>query len=274
MLKHLLFLFFSSVVFQVSLAQRIPDPRMERKFKEKIEKRDRINEMLRHEEEGTASFSKHTLFGLSINHDGYSLLFERGKSKSPYKTTIFQFELSEKQHVKEQKQTGASSNFGFTFFSRPFVYAKQNIFYQSKIGLGQQIMIGGKGNKNGVGVYGVFVGGFTAGLARPYYMDFNTIDGVASIKYSEADRDLFLDPTSIIGGTGLKKGWNEMKFIPGAYAKAGLRFDWGRFNQTVSALEFGFGFDYYTKKVVQMVDIEGRSFFPTGYVGLVFGTRK
>ncbi|MFN5421665.1 MAG: hypothetical protein ACK5AO_00230 [bacterium] len=274
MFKHLLFLILSSVVFQVSFAQRIPDPRMEKKFKEKAAKRERINEILRHEEEGGAFFKKHTLFGLAMNHDGYSVLFERGKSKSAYNSTIFQLELSEKQHVKEQKQTNVAQDFGFFFFNRPFVYAKQNIFYQAKLGLGKQIMIGGKGNKNGVGVYAVFIGGFSAGLARPYYLDVYDDIEVVKMKYSEADRNLFLDPTRIVGGTGLRKGWNEMKFNPGVYAKTGLRFDWGRFNQVVSALEFGFSFDYYSQQVVQMVDVQGRNFFPTGYVGLVFGNRK
>lgn len=274
MSKHLLFLICATAIFQVSMAQRIPDPRLERKFKEKAAKRERINEILRHEEEGNAFFSKHTLFGFSMNHDGYSMLFEKGKSKKPYNTTIFQFELSEKQHVKEQKQTNVAESFGFFFFNRPFVYAKQNIFYQAKLGTGKQIMIGGKGNKNGVGVYAVFLGGFTAGLTRPYYVDLYDDVEVVKMKYTEENRDFFLDPTRIVGGAGLKKGWNEMKFVPGVYAKTGLRFDWGRFNQVVSALEFGFGFDYYTQKVVQMVDIEGRSFFPTGYVGLVFGNRK
>jgi hypothetical protein len=65
-----------------------------------------------------------------------------------------------------------------------------------------------------------------------------------------------------------------MKTAPGFYAKTGLRFDWARFNNLISALEFGFSFDYYSKPVVQMVDVKGKSFFPTGYVSLVFGKRK
>ncbi len=85
---------------------------------------------------------------------------------------------------------------------------------------------------------------------------------------------LELDPEKIIGGTGLSEGWSEMKTVPGFYAKTGLRFDWARFNHLLSALEFGFTFDYYSQTIVQMVDVKGRTFFPTGYVSLVFGKRK
>ena len=72
----------------------------------------------------------------------------------------------------------------------------------------------------------------------------------------------------------LFRSWNEIKFTPGLYAKASLRFDWARFNQVVSALEVGFMADMYSQKVIQMIDLLGKTFFPTGFVSLNFGKRK
>ena len=261
--------------FSLSLmAQRLPTP-PNKKDQEKIAKRNKMNELMKNEEEGIPAFKKQSSIQLKMNHDGSGFLYELGKSKSPYKATVFQIELGEKQHPKEQKQSSTSyAGGGFSFFGRPFIYGKQNIFYQLKLGAGQQLMIGGKGNKNGVAVYGVLVGGLSIGLLRPYYMEFSSVGGSEKIKFSEKDRTRFLDPEKIIGGTGLSQGWSEMKTAPGFYAKTGLRFDWARFNNLISALEFGFSFDYYSKPVVQMVDVKGKSFFPTGYVSLVFGKRK
>lgn len=245
------------------------------KKEDKIEKRNRINEMIRNEEEGVPAYAQQSVFSIKTHHDGYGFFYEKGKTLSAYKTRIYQVEFSEKQHPKEQKQSSTSfTNYGFTLFGRPFIYGKQNIFYQAKAGVGQQIMVAGKGNKNGIAVFATFVGGASFGIVRPYHMEFNTGNGSSKIKFSEGDRNLFLNSQLIIGGTGFQKGWNQLTFNPGAYAKAGLRFDWARFNQQVSAIEFGFGFDYFTKRVVQMVDVEGKSFFPTGYIGLVFGNRK
>jgi hypothetical protein len=256
-------------------AQRNAPNKVDKKRDEKLERRNKINEMIRNEEEGVPAFEKHLIYNFKTHHDGYGVIIEKGISKTAYKSTIFQFEFAEKQHPKENKQSSTDfSNSGFAIFGRPFVFGKQNIFYQAKLGIGKQIMIGGKSNKNGVAVYGILVGGFSAGLARPYYIEFNTPSGTKKLKYTEADRAIFLSADRIIGGTGLQLGWNEMKFIPGVYGKAGLRFDWARFNQVVSAVEFGFGFDYYTSSVVQMVDNPAKSFFPTGYIGLVFGNRK
>ncbi|MEY4628382.1 MAG: hypothetical protein RLZZ595_708 [Bacteroidota bacterium] len=274
MIKPFSLFIVSCFLLTQTFGQRTVD-QYEKKRQEKLEKRNKINEIIRNEEEGVPAFAKHSLFSINVHHDGYGFVFEKGWSKSPYKSTIVQLELSEKRHPKEEKQGSTSiSNSGFVVFGRPFVYGKQNIFYQAKAGVGKQLMIGGKTNKNGVAAYFVFMGGFSAGLTRPYYLEFNSTPGTIKLKYTEANRAQFLNPDAVIGGTGLQRGWNEMKFNPGAYAKAGLRFDWARFNQVISAIEFGFGADYYSKKVVQMVDNPGKSFFPTGYIGLVFGNRK
>jgi hypothetical protein len=274
MLKQISVFILASFFFVPVFAQKTVN-QYEKKREEKLQKKNRINEIIRNEEEGIPAFAKHNLFNFNLNHDGYSLILEKGWMKTPYKSTIVQLEIAEKRHPKEEKQgTTSFSNSGFVVFGRPFVYGKQNIFYQAKLGLGKQLMIGGKTNKNGVAVYFTFLGGFSAGLERPYYLEFNATPVNVKIKYTEQNRSQFLNPDAIIGGTGLQKGWNEMKFNPGAYAKAGFRFDWARFNQVVSAIEFGFSAEYYSKKVVQMVDNPGKSFFPTGYVGLVFGNRK
>jgi hypothetical protein len=252
----------------------------QKKIKEqaRMEKHNRINQMLRNEEEGVPAFEQQSITSIKNHHDGWGIAFEKDFSSSAYKTTIIQLELTEKQHRKEQKQsTPGSINGGFAYFGRPFVFGKQNIFYQAKLGIGTQIMIGGKSNKNGVAVYGILVGGFSAGLLRPYYIQFSVDTGVAYLKYLSETKDAFLnlDPTKdIIGGAGLRKGWNEIKFNPGVYAKASLRFDWARFNQVVSAIEVGFMADMYSKKVVQMIDVSGRSLFPSGFIALNFGRRK
>jgi hypothetical protein len=274
MAKQISIFIFSLLFLMQGFGQRTVN-QFERKREEKLQKKNRINEIIRNEEEGVPAFAKHNIFSFKLHHDGYGIIFEKGWMKTPYKSTIVQLELAEKRHPKEEKQGSTSvTNSGFVVFGRPFVYGKQNIFYQAKAGVGKQLMIGGKTNKNGVAAYFVFLGGFSAGLERPYYLEFDGVPTSVKIKYTEANRAKFLNPDAILGGTGLQRGWNEIKFNPGAYAKAGLRFDWARFNQVVSAMEFGFGVDYFSREVVQMVDNPGRSFFPTGYVGLVFGNRK
>jgi hypothetical protein len=244
-----------------------------RKEDKKQAKREKINEMVRLEEEGESAFSKHSVFSFKFNTDGYGVMYEKGKIKSPFKTSLFQIEFNEKKHRKEDKQSRSD---GAIIFGNPFVYGKQINFYQLKFGFGQQRMIGGKGNKNGVAVYGIYAGGLSLGLLKPYYVDVQDPPNsgiVRQVKYSQADSALFMSQ-DILGASGFTKGWGEMKFAPGVHAKTGLRFDWGRFNNAISAVEVGVNVEFYAKKVEQMVGVEPNQFFLNGYLAVVFGSRK
>ncbi|MGL6267512.1 MAG: hypothetical protein ACRC2O_06280 [Chitinophagaceae bacterium] len=261
-----------------TLAQDMqPNSNRQTKNERKQAKRQKINEMIRAEQDGEPSYQKHTLWGFKLNHDGWGASYELGKMKSPYKANIYQFEFNEKKHPKEEKQsTGDNLGGGFIVLGNPFVYGKQNYFYQLKGGIGQSRMIGGKGNKNGVGVYWIYAGGISLGLVRPYYLEVESPPNsgqVKAIRYSQKDSAEFLG-NFIVGGTGLRNGWGEMKFVPGVHAKTALRFDWARFNTTISAIEFGFNFELYTSEIIQMATIEGNHFFANGYISILFGKRK
>jgi hypothetical protein len=94
------------------------------------------------------------------------------------------------------------------------------------------------------------------------------------IKYQSADSAKFLDPSAISAGPGFSKGWSELTVDPGAYLKTALRFDYGSYNEMISALEVGISADYYSKKVPLMVYAAPKQFFFTGYIAIVFGRRK
>ena len=79
---------------------------------------------------------------------------------------------------------------------------------------------------------------------------------------------------AIDGGPGLGRGWSDMKVTPGAYVKTALRFDYGSYNEVVSALEVGIVADFYSKKIPIMVHEKPKQLFFTGYVSLLFGRRR
>ena len=85
---------------------------------------------------------------------------------------------------------------------------------------------------------------------------------------------MFLDPTGIIGKGGITKGWNEVNFVPGFQAKTALRFDYGRYNELLSAIEVGLHASYYTKPMPMLLDVPEKKFFFNAYVSLCFGKRK
>lgn len=252
------------------------EPKVSKRQERKREKRERIDELMKLEEEGIPTFHKQNVFGAKLNTDGWGLSYEFGKAKTPRRAMIYQLEFNDKRHRKESRNTKGVNAGGFVFFGNPYVFGKQNSFYQVKLSAGQQTMLGGKGNKNGVAVYGIITGGVSLGLQRPYYVEIDEFRNGQTrfIKYDSPDSLLFLQDPVIMGGGGITRGWNELKLAPGLQAKTALRFDYNRFNTNISAIEAGVSAEYYVRKIEQMVYNEGNRFFLNAYISLLFGKRK
>ncbi|MBC7849409.1 MAG: hypothetical protein H7Y31_06720 [Chitinophagaceae bacterium] len=231
-------------------------------------RRDKINLLMKQEEEGELVFNKHHIFGFKMISDGYGLSYEFGKYKSNRKTTLFQFEFNEKRHPKEKK-ISLFDGFGFS----NVVFGKTNNFYQAKLGIAQQLRVGGKANKNGVAVSAIVGGGLSAGLLKPYYVkvvDQNNVNEEFQSTFPTIIDSVY----GINGAAGIFTGWGEVKFNPGAHAKAAMRFDYGRFNENVTAIEVGLMAEYYSKDVSQLAYVKQKQFFFSGYISILLGRRK
>lgn len=245
------------------------------RYEKKQKRKEKINALIKQEEEGALVFHKQNTFGFRLNTDGYSFFFEKGWMQSSRKATLLSFELGEKKNPKEHKRSTSDPASFLPVSNTPFIYGKKNIFYQFRISAGQQLVLGYRGNKNGVSVTGIYAGGVSIGFLRPYYLRVQRAvnNEVVDIKYSPADSLDFLGD-KIIEGTGLRNGWNELKITPGLHARAGLRFDYGRFNELVSAIEVGLNAEYYFSKPEIMLIAKNKQFLLSAYASINFGRRK
>lgn len=281
-MRKLFFICLAVVATLPSMAQMT-------KKEKRDERKQRINALIKQEEEGVIAYHKHSAFGFKLTTDGYGGFFEIGRAKSIKKALLFQLDISERKHPKEEKQTNISIP------TSPFIYGKINYFYPVKIGMQQQILLGNKTNRNGVSVTGNFGGGIALALLRPYNLEVNDLKAGNRklIRYETsdstltsntgssayvADSSLFTNGNLLsflqVAGSGLGKGWGQMKVTPGLYAKAALRFDYGKYNEMLSAIEVGLTGEYYSKAVPQLVYTKPKQFFVSAYVSIMFGKRK
>ncbi|MBY0535394.1 MAG: hypothetical protein K2P88_06035 [Chitinophagaceae bacterium] len=231
----------------------------------KAERRERISKLMKQEEEGEVVFNKQSVFGFKMVTDGYGISYEFGKFKSNRVTNLFQFDFNEKKHPKEKK-ISLFDGFGFS----SIIFGKTNNFYQSKFSFGQQRRIGGKGNRNGISVSGIYTGGFSLGMLKPYYVNV-----LANGKEIKSTFPTIVDSNYAIGGAaGITYGWKDLKIKPGVQVRGALRFDYGRFNEAVSAIEVGLAAEYYTQKISQVAYVDQKQLFFTAYMSFLFGRRK
>lgn len=259
-LSLLIILFFITLK---TYAQETPSQKQTRKE----ERKQRINALTKQEEEGVIAFKKQLVFGAKLTSDGYGGFIEIGRAKSVRKSLLFQLEITERKHRKEEKQSNPFIP------TSPIIYGKQNFFYPIKLGVQQQILLGNKSNKNGVSVTANIGGGLCLGLLRPYELEVDKNGERVFIKYDSPDSSLFLSGP-YYGGPNFGTGWKDIKIIPGAYVKPVFRFDYGRYNELVSAIEVGLIGEFYSKKIPQMVNNKQEQFFFSAYMAILFGKRK
>jgi len=273
---HLKFYLVNKIIFYLlffipflSMAQ--PADKKETR-KEKAAREDaRIKKMQKDAEQGALIFNKQSAFSISLRSDGYGLGYEHGKYKKINKTNLWWLTLGERKNPKEEKIMKQAAGFQV---GNPYIFGKQNNFYFLNIGFGKQLLLGGKSAKNGIAVSAIYGGGLSLGMLKPYYLDVNTAAGTRdNIKY-EDNPSTFLDPSSINGAAPFGKGFNEIKYVPGVFAKGALRFDYGRFNDILSALEISFSGEYYAQKMPIMLLNKEKNFFITGSISLIFGSRR
>jgi len=261
----------STLVLQLFAQNNADSANMMSKLNKQNARRQRMNNMLRMEEEGDLIFNKHSIFGIRLATDGYGISYERGKFKTPTRTVLYEFELNEKHDPKEHHISATSDGINFS----SVVPYKLNNLYEFKMALGQQHLIGGKGNKNGVAVTYVYAGGVTIGLLKPYLLDIqNQITGSTTRK---TFAQMAVDTTQgdyITGASGFTVGWDQLSIKPAVNAKQALRFDYGRLNQTITAIECGLTEEYYFSKIPLVYLVKQHSFFFNAYVSILFGSRK
>jgi hypothetical protein len=241
------------------------------------EKKQRTAAIIKQEEEGVLAYRKQSAFGIQLRTNGYGFFYELGRMRTPRYTNLYTLEITEIKEQKEDKVTPLNSG----AFNSSFIYGKINNFYQAKLGFGQQYIVGQKGNKNGIAIMGIYEGGISFGFLKPYYLSIKDPSGdKRDIKFQSADSTTFLNG-SIEGSSGFGKGWNELKMVPGLFLKTALRFDFGKYNEKVQAIEIGLSLEGYSQKIKLMADEFGgqklvtpKQLFFQGHLAFVFGGRK
>ncbi|MEQ1553715.1 MAG: hypothetical protein ABL929_06035 [Ferruginibacter sp.] len=264
-------IFLLLVIIALSVNSFGQDKVKSTKLEKKALRKKKIAILVRQEEEGVIAYKKHFLAGIKLTTDGYGAFIEKGLAKSVKKSLLFQLDITERKHSKEDKQAIPGT------FGGSFVYGKINYFYPVKLGVQEQFLLGNKGNKNGVSISANIGGGLTLGLIRPYMLAYDSAGskiyrGLKPTNYDSA-RFLLLTGT-LVSGPNFGTGFNKLKVNPGAYAKAGVRFDYGKYNETLSALEVGLTGEFYSKKIPQVIFSKENNFFFTAYIALIFGKRK
>ncbi len=225
-------------------------------------------------------YEKFSSAGLNITNSGFNFNYSHGDISNVKTRKFFEIEFASIHHPKEYRQTQDKgySQVGIPN-AKPFVYGKQNAFFNLNVSYGVYKELGRKADRAGVSVGIKMSVGLSLGILKPYYLQLlYPVDKFSaelrSEKYSENNKTLFLDPNSIYGGSGFQYGIAQLKFVPGIHTKIGMHFDYAIYDEYLKAIEAGIFFNAYYKSVPIMVLKRNEQFYPGIYVGFDFGKKK
>jgi hypothetical protein len=266
--KKALFLFALALISLPVLAQQ-PSPSIYTN-NNPSSKQQRINQMMRMEEEGELIFNHYGLFGFKMSTNGYGLFYEHGKFINNKKSRFLNFEWNEIKDPKDHKVAVSGDQYTYNYVA----VGRLNNFYELKASYGQQILLGGKGNKNGVAVTYIYSGGLSLGMLKQYVLDVYPYPPPDPRLIQSTYPTIFDSSYAVYDSKGLSGGWNHLHFSPGLNAKLAMRFDFGRFNQSITAFETGVTAEYYFSEMPLMAYATPKHLFFNAYIAIMFGKRK
>ena len=212
-----------------------------------------------------------------LNSNGFGANYRYGKRINADNKRLFEVDFAYMKDPKEQKSYALAWYNG----SSPsrYVHGKKNLAFDFRFGYGKQHEISRKYDLGGIAIRYFYNFGPSVILLKPIYYD--TVDGQELLKPGKFDVTWDQKNIRILGRASFFKGFNEIRPLPGAFAKFGFNFDFGKQDRVVHALETGIIAEGFIKKV-EIMDFtylgsepkkvaQNQQFFLTLFVSYRFG---
>ena len=232
-------------------------------------------------------YKQRSYFG-QIHSGGFGLGYRFGNIRSITKYNFQEFDFLQLKHPKAERRPGSWNRMGNP---RRYIHGGINQLFAFRYGLGTQRTLNEKPYWGGIQVdYVVSIGGIL-GLAIPQYLSilYHDTTQPGFIFYTETEKydpsnPIHNNPQDINGMGPLFRGLFNLRPYPGIYGKFAFNFDFGNYQERVSALEVGVMIDVFpipvpmmatpAKNNVALLVPDKNFFFFNFYIAYHFGRRR
>ncbi|MDL5051532.1 hypothetical protein QQ054_36620 [Oscillatoria amoena NRMC-F 0135] len=215
-------------------------------------------------------YNREFSFGLMAHPRGVGLDLRFGRYISEGRVEYLEAEFLSIRHPKEIR----IFNTGITNTS-PYTYGKANSAYIGRLGYGNKFMLSEKKLKNTASISFNVAAGPVFAVLKPVYLDLlvTDVNNNNFVVTKKVTAGAEINQNDVIGNSPFSKGFNELSFRVGGFAKAGFNFDWGDFTDEIKAIEVGVYVDAFPQRLPLMLHTENKYFFPSFYICAVFGSK-
>ncbi|MDQ6478955.1 hypothetical protein [Dyadobacter sp. LHD-138] len=183
----------------------------------------------------------------------------------------YQYMAVELVNVRHPKELAQTFNTGARF-----IFGKQNYLFVLRPEYGREITLFNRHEDEGISISAIVAAGPSLGFEKPYMIQKQLTGGkVINAPVRIDPNNTTTDPYEGFVGVGsFFSGFGQSKVVPGLHIKTALSFELSAFRDNVTGVEIGFLAEAFTRKIEIMGYAENRSFYPSGFITLYFGSKK
>ncbi|MGA1977748.1 MAG: hypothetical protein ABSG89_07815 [Bacteroidales bacterium] len=223
------------------------------------------------DEQQKVFFRNERSIGLLLNSDGLGLSYREAKRINFLNKHLLEIDIGTLKDPKEYKISNPYVDGGGSF-----VFGKLNSVIYIRAGFGHQHELYRKQDLGGVAVRYFYSGGPVIAVYKPiYYMVLDPIMYQGQLEGYSLQEEKFSsdihEATDIYGKASFTKGLNEIKALPGLYAKGGFNFEYSKQDKVIHAIEIGAQVNAFPKTIPIMYNDQNKAIFFSLFVSYRFG---
>jgi hypothetical protein len=215
-------------------------------------------------------FRNEKSFGILLSTDGIGVSYREAKRIDFRNKKLLEFDAGTLRDQKEYKQASSVTPQGGSY-----IFGKLNSTFFLRAGFGHQHELFKKADLGGIAVRYFYSAGPVLAIYKPiYYKVLYLVPGGGANEYDIKEQKFdasFASPADIYGKSSFTKGLNEIKVMPGLYAKAGVNFEYSKEDKIIHAIELGGQINAFPKKIPIMAGNENKAVFFSLFVSYRFG---
>ena len=212
-------------------------------------------------------FRNEMSFAILLNSNGIGVSYREAKRIDFLNKRFFEIEAGTLKHPKEYKISNPYTQSG------SFVFGKLNSTFYLRGGVGRQHEIFKKADLGGVAIRYFYSAGPVIAFYKPIF--YKVLYPTSTINEYEIRLEKFESsfslPQEIYSRASFFKGFDEIKVLPGLFAKGGFNFEYSKEDKLIHAIELGAQINAFPKKIPIMAGSENNNLFFSLFVSYRFG---
>ncbi len=211
-------------------------------------------------------FRNEKSFGILLNTDGIGISYRAAKRIDFRNKNLFEIDAGTLRLIKEYKQPSQNIQ------GSSYVFGKLNTTIFIRAGLGRQHEIYKKADLGGIAVRFFYSAGPVIAVYKPIYYRIVRFLGGNEFDIETKKFDATIaSPTEIYSKAAFTKGLDEIKALPGLYAKAAFNFEYSKEDKVIHAIELGGQVNAFPKKIPILYGSNNKALFFSLFVSYRFG---